>query len=264
MNELLTSLQNPAVKAAAELKEKKFRERSASFLLEGAKMIKEASVSNWPLVKIFASREALGEEEFLFFQRLAQDQGIAFWSANDAVICKISDAHTPQPIVAVARKVDFQLDSINVPEKTLFLVLDRVADPGNLGTIIRTADALGVGAVLLSEGCADLYSPKTLRSTMGSLFHLPVVLGCGEREIAVWLKERGFCLYVSNMSGKNFSRSDFFGRTAVVMGSEAHGPSAFFHKTADAERSIHMAGRAESLNVAIAAAIIMYQASLVD
>ncbi len=261
MNGHITSLANPLVKEASELKEKKYREQSGCFLLEGVKIIKEAFWADWPLDRLFICRKELAAEDFSFFAQQSEAKGVDFILTNAAVIKKIADAKTPQPAVAVAAKPSYTMGSISLPATASVVILDQIADPGNLGTIIRSADAFAISAIFLTKNCADVYSPKVLRSTMGSLFHLPIVTDCSPEEIIGWLQKNKFRLYAGSLDGQALAQADFSGRTAVVMGSEAHGVSAEFSKAAG-NISIPMPGRAESLNVAMAAAIIMYQVAV--
>lgn len=143
----------------------------------------------------------------------------------------------------------------------MLLVLDRVTDPGNIGTMLRTADAAGVGGLLLLNGCADIYAPKTVRASMGSLFHLPVLSGLGEELLVQAARKAGYELLVTCLDGAdNLYKADLQGRLAFVMGNEANGVSDALLAAADKRVFIPMQGRAESLNVAMAAGIVMFEA----
>ncbi len=143
----------------------------------------------------------------------------------------------------------------------MLLVLDRVADPGNLGTMLRTADAAGIGGAVLLKGCADVYAPKTVRSSMGSLFHLPIMAGADETDLLDGLRRAGYRILVTCLEGaEDLYQADLGGRLAFVMGNEANGVSARLLAAADKRVYIPMQGRAESLNVAMAAGIVMFEA----
>ena len=143
----------------------------------------------------------------------------------------------------------------------MLLVLDRVGDPGNIGTMLRTADAAGIGGLVLLKGCADIYAPKTVRSSMVSLFHIPVLSGVSEQEFVSTAKKAGYDLLVTCLDGAdNLYKADLSGRIAFVMGNEAGGVSETLLEKADKRVYIPMAGRAESLNVAMAAGIVMFEA----
>jgi TrmH family RNA methyltransferase len=143
----------------------------------------------------------------------------------------------------------------------LLVLLDNIRDPGNMGTIIRTADAAGCAGVVVSDGCADIYNPKVLRSTMGSIFHLPVCHGGSITEMMQLIKQRGFLLCASHLEGSvSIYEADLSGNTALIIGSEAEGISGETAAKADLLVKIPMAGRAESLNASVAAGIMMFEA----
>ena len=190
----------------------------------------------------------------------AAAQQLKLYCVSDAVMKKIADTDTPQGIIAVCKVQDVTLDKL-LSKGEMLLVLDRVGDPGNLGTMLRTADAAGIGGVVLLKGCVDIYAPKTVRSSMGSLFHVPVVSGVAEDKFIAEAKDAGYELLVTSLEGAdNLYKADLGGRIAFVMGNEAGGVSASLLERADKRVFIPMAGRAESLNVAMAAGIVMFEA----
>ena len=169
----LTGLQNPMVKAAAELKQKKYRQQQGLFLAEGLRTVEEA-VRYGTVQSIFYT--AIEDDRTRAVLEEAAAKQIKLVCVSDKVLKKIADTETPQGIIAVCEMRSKRLDDFLASGKML-LVLDRVTDPGNIGTMLRTADAAGVGGLLLLQGCADIYAPKTVRASMGSLFHLPVLSG---------------------------------------------------------------------------------------
>ena len=195
--------------------------------------------------------------------RLLEDaamQNIKLVCVNENVMKKIADTETPQGIIAVCKMRQPKLENLLASGKML-LVLDRVGDPGNIGTMLRTADAAGIGGLVLLKGCADIYAPKTVRSSMGSLFHIPVLSGVSEQELVSAAKKAGYDLLVTCLDGAdNLYKADLSGRIAFVMGNEAGGVSETLLEKADKRVYIPMAGRAESLNVAMAAGIVMFEA----
>ena len=253
----LTGLQNPVVKAAAELKQKKYRTQNGLYLAEGLRTAEEAV--------------AYKAVETLFYvptdddrtMRLLEDaamQNIKLVCVNENVMKKIADTETPQGIIAVCKMRQPKLENLLASGKML-LVLDRVGNPGNIGTMLRTADAAGIGGLVLLKGCADIYAPKTVRSSMGSLFHIPVLSGVSEQEFVSAAKKAGYDLLVTCLDGAdNLYKADLSGRIAFVMGNEAGGVSETLLEKADKRVYIPMAGRAESLNVAMAAGIVMFEA----
>lgn len=253
----LTGLQNPQVKAAAELKQKKYRQQQGLFLAEGLRTVEEA-VHSKTVVSIFYT--AIDDDRTRCVLEEAAAQQLKLYCVSDAVMKKIADTDTPQGIIAVCKVQDVTLDKL-LSKGEMLLVLDRVGDPGNLGTMLRTADAAGIGGIVLLKGCVDIYAPKTVRSSMGSLFHVPVVSGVAEDKFIAEAKDAGYELLVTSLEGAdNLYKADLGGRIAFVMGNEAGGVSASLLERADKRVFIPMAGRAESLNVAMAAGIVMFEA----
>ena len=253
----LTGLQNPQVKSAAELKQKKYRQQQGLFLAEGLRTMEEA-VASKTVVSIFYT--AIEDDRTRSVLEEAAAQQLKLYCVSDAVMKKIADTDTPQGIIAVCKMQNVTLDKL-LSKGEMLLVLDRVGDPGNLGTMLRTADAAGIGGVVLLKGCVDIYAPKTVRSSMGSLFHVPVVSGIGEDNFIAEAKDAGYELLVTSLEGAdNLYKADLGGRIAFVMGNEAGGVSANLLERADKRVFIPMAGRAESLNVAMAAGVVMFEA----
>lgn len=253
----LTGLQNPLVKAAAELKQKKYRQQRGEFLAEGLRTVEEA-VAFKAAQQIFYT--ATEDERTLQLLEQAASMQLKLTCVSEAVMKKIADTETPQGIIAVCHMQEQLLEQLLASGK-LLLVLDRVGDPGNIGTMLRTADAAGVGGIILLKGTADIYAPKTVRSSMGSLFHVPVLSGVAEQEFIDNAKKAGYQLLVTSLDGAdNLYQADLKGRLAFVMGNEAGGVSASLLQQADKRVFIPMRGKAESLNVAMAAGIVMFEA----
>lgn len=253
----LTGLQNPLVKAAAELKQKKYRQQRGEFLAEGLRTAEEA-VAFKAAQQIFYT--VTEDERTLKLLEQAASMQLKLTCVSEAVMKKIADTETPQGIIAVCRMQEQPLEQLLASGK-LLLVLDRVGDPGNIGTMLRTADAAGVGGIILLKGTADIYAPKTVRSSMGSLFHVPVLSGVAEQEFIDNAKKAGYQLLVTALDGAdNLYQADLKGRLAFVMGNEAGGVSASLLQQADKRVFIPMRGKAESLNVAMAAGIVMFEA----
>ncbi len=253
----LTGLQNPVVKAAAELKQKKYRTQNGLYLAEGLRTAEEA-VAYKAVETLFYV--ATDDDRTMRLLEDAAMQNIKLVCVNENVMKKIADTETPQGIIAVCKMRQPKLENLLAGGKML-LVLDRVGDPGNIGTMLRTADAAGIGGLVLLKGCADIYAPKTVRSSMGSLFHIPVLSGVSEQEFVSAAKKAGYDLLVTCLDGAdNLYKADLSGRIAFVMGNEAGGVSETLLEKADKRVYIPMAGRAESLNVAMAAGIVMFEA----
>lgn len=253
----VTGLQNPVVKAAAELKQKKYRTQNGLYLAEGLRTAEEA-VAYKAVETLFYV--ATDDERTMHLLEDAAAQNIKLVCVSENVMKKIADTETPQGIIAVCKMRQPKLEKLLASGKML-LVLDRVGDPGNIGTMLRTADAAGIGGLVLLKGCADIYAPKTVRSSMGSLFHIPVLSGVSEQEFVSAAKKAGYDLLVTCLDGAdNLYKADLSGRIAFVMGNEAGGVSESLLEKADKRVYIPMAGRTESLNVAMAAGIVMFEA----
>lgn len=253
----LTGLQNPLVKAAAELKQKKYRQQRGEFLAEGLRTAEEALAFKAAQQLFYTATE---DERTLRLLEQAAAMQVKLVCVSEAVMKKIADTETPQGIIAVCRMQEQTLEQLLASGRML-LVLDRVGDPGNIGTMLRTADAAGVGGIILLKGTADIYAPKTVRSSMGSLFHVPILSGVAEQEFIDNAKKAGYQLLVTALDGAdNLYQADLKGRLAFVMGNEAGGVSTTLLQQADKRVFIPMCGKAESLNVAMAAGIVMFEA----
>lgn len=253
----LTGVHNPLVKAAADLKQKKHRQQQGLFLAEGLRTVEEA-VAAKAAASIFYT--PIEDQRTRAVLEAAAAANVRLYCVNEAVMKKIADTDSPQGIVATCPLQKTTLEDLLATGKML-LVLDRVGDPGNLGTMLRTADAAGIGGVVLLKGSVDIYSPKAVRSSMGSLFHVPVVAGLEEAAFIREAQRSGYQLLVTSLEGAdNLYKADLSGRIAFVMGNEANGVSRELLAAADKRVYIPMAGRAESLNVAMAAGIVMFEA----
>ncbi len=253
----ITGLQNPVVKAAAELKQKKYRQQQGLFLAEGLRTVEEA-VRYGRVQSIFY--KAVEDERTRSVLEEAAAKNVKLICVSEGVMKKIADTETPQGVLAVCEMPACSVEELLATGKML-LVLDRVGDPGNIGTMLRTADAAGLGGLVLLKGSADIYAPKTVRASMGSLFHLPVIGGVSEAELISSARKAGYELLVTCLDGAdNLYKADLRGRLAFVMGNEANGVTESLLAAADKRVFIPMQGRAESLNVAMAAGVVMFEA----
>ena len=253
----ITNLQNPQVKSATELKQKKYRLQQQCFLAEGLRTVEEA-VASKTVTSIFYT--AIEDERTRQVLEQAAAMQVKLYCVTDQIMKKMADTDNPQGIIAVCQMQDTCLEQLLASGKML-LVLDRVGDPGNIGTMLRTADAAGIGGLVLLKGSADIYAPKTVRASMGSLFHIPVLAGIEEEKFVNQAQRAGYQLLVTSLEGAdNLYKANLEGRLAFVMGNEANGVTKTLLKAADKKVYIPMAGRAESLNVAMAAGIVMFEA----
>ncbi|HHW31903.1 MAG TPA: RNA methyltransferase [Clostridiaceae bacterium] len=253
----ITSSQNPLVREAKALKNRKYRDEKGLFLIEGEKLLKEAVQEKAEIIKVFLSEEYIKEKSYdLFSSELLKHDTIIL---SDRLFKEISDTETPQGIIAVVKQSKHTLSDIMANNRNI-IILEEIQDPGNMGTIIRTADAAGFSGVITTKGCVDVYSPKVIRSTMGSIFRIPVCTGAGISEIISRLKAEGIKVYASHLEGKaSLYDIDLRSDMAIIIGNESRGLSKEASASADALVQIPMLGGAESLNASVAAAILMYE-----
>lgn len=258
MIEAIKSSQNQWVKLAASLKQKKFRDQSGLFLLEGVRLSEELIASDWNYEFFFVS-ETFGASE-RERQLLIQLQDLAtIYEVPDHLLAKICDTREPQGIAAVARQKQIALSEFSPSKIPLWVLAEGIQDPGNLGTIIRTADAVGCDGVLLVR-CVDHYNPKAVRASMGSLFHLPIFNLSAETALD-YLQEQQISLYATSVQDAVVHyKIDWRAPSCIALGSEANGISDEFLARSSQTVHIPMAGQAESLNVSISAAVILYEA----
>lgn len=257
---LISSSQNPAYKALKSLKNRRDREEKGLYYIEGLRIVEEALKAGAEITEAAITEEFASDTRNSGILKRIEAAGIRILLMTAKLFREIADTETPQGILAAVRIRKYGLELIS-DRDGLYVILDSIRDPGNMGTIIRTADAAGFSAVILSKGCVDVYNPKVLRSTMGSVFHMPVCQYDDIAQAVRLLKSKGIRIFASHLEGKAeiFDADMTFG-TAIVVGSEADGLSSEAAGLADMLVKIPMPGRAESLNASVAAGIMMYEA----
>lgn len=250
---MITSTRNERVAAALRLKKRTFREREGRFLVEGSQAVGEALANPGALIRLYHA-----DQEHPLVER-ARGAGVEVVSVSDDVMAKLTSTVTPQGLLGIAPFVDAELSSLS-SEPGCVAVLHAVRDPGNAGTVVRSADAAGAGAVVFSSASVDVYNPKTVRASAGSLFHLPVVRGVETADAIAHLRERGMRILAMDASGDaDLYELDLSDPVAFVFGNEAWGLPAEVAELADATVRVPIAGRAESLNLAAAATICLFE-----
>ncbi len=251
----ISSKDNKNLKLIRQLNIKKFRTESHKFIAEGKKIVLEAL----EYASDRLSSIVLSESFFKKDSKLAEcfkSSADSIYIVPDNIFAELSDTDTPQGILAV---LDMSENCYSpTSQDSRIVVLDGISEPGNMGTVIRTAEALGFDGIYLMKGCTDIYSPKAVRSTMGSLFRMKFRTNCSLDDIAA-LKSKGFSVIATTPSAEaileSFKAPD---KLAVVIGNEAHGIGDTLMSMADHRIKITMDGMAESLNAAVAAGIVMH------
>ena len=255
----ITSAANPILKTVKSLKDKKGRKEASAFLMEGLRLVDDGVSAGADILYFVASDGFMAKSAGLPDAITTLLNTRTGYQVPDELMIRLSDTDSPQGIMAVAAFP--QIDRHAVFEKTgRYIVMEAVQDPGNVGTIIRTAEACGFEAVLMDGRCADPYQPKVVRATMGSLFRLPVVLTENLMDSLFSLKKNGIPLAAAHLSlGKTCWEADLGGSLALIVGNEANGLSEEVANLADRPVRIPMLGKTESLNAASAAAILLYE-----
>ncbi len=257
---VITSLQNDRVKQVVRLRDRRHREAAGLLLVEGYREVQRALDNRVRPAVLFhcaALFQGANEGELL---RRAGSAGAELVACSDAVFRKMSYRDRPDGILALAPQVRHRLSGLALPPDALVLVCERIEKPGNLGTMLRSADAAGVHAVLVCDRTTDINNPNVVRASIGTLFALPVVEAATE-EALPWLRAGGVRIAASTPSaGRLHTEADLAGPLAIVVGAEQYGLSAAWLDAADVRVRIPMRGQCDSLNVASAATILLYEA----
>ncbi|MBN1347960.1 RNA methyltransferase [candidate division KSB1 bacterium] len=250
------------IKALSALKHKKFRKLHGKFLVEGIKQCEELLKSDYGIDALYICPQVLPEIKKRELLRLIQHKSIDVIEITSRELKQLSDTVQSQGVIALAGVKNWRLENLAFSEHALAVCLDGLADPGNLGTIIRTADWFGVNAILLGNNCVELYNPKVVRSTMGSCFHLPIVYDVDLKASLKFFDNHGFLLYATDKTGgKNINEMTFSNRSLILLGNESEGLSADLLHLSENIITIPGANRTDSLNVAVAAGIILHRLS---
>ncbi|UED83116.1 TrmH family RNA methyltransferase [Streptomyces profundus] len=261
----LISARSPRVSAARRLARRSFRGRERRFLAEGPQAVREAvghrGAEGGTLRELFITPEAA--ERYADVVAAALAAGVPVHHADPEVVAGISQTVTPQGLVGVCDFLDRPFAEVLAARPRLVAVLAHVRDPGNAGTVLRCADAAGADAVVLTDASVDLYNPKAVRASVGSLFHLPVAVGVPVGQAVAGLAEAGVRVLAADGGGADdldteLDRGTMGGPTAWIFGNEAWGLPAATRELADAVVRVPIHGRAESLNLATAAAVCLY------
>ncbi len=246
--DIITSLENKLIKELLALQSKKQRHKIGKFLLESIRSIEEALIyGSEPEIIILRENTQLPEFLLKYKQIVVE--------VSEKIFIKISTTETSQGIIGVYKFFNFKIN--NLLEKNKILFLDGIQDPGNLGTIIRSAAAFNIGGILVGPGSVDIYNEKVLRSTLGGVFALPI-LEIKTEELKLF-KKHGFSIIGAKLDGSNLYNYEFKEKVIVGIGNENSGLSQDFMNTADDYVTIQISEKMESLNASVAASIILYE-----
>jgi TrmH family RNA methyltransferase len=263
---MLTNIGSDRVRSVRALSRRAVREREGLFLAEGPQAVSEV-VAHRPDAVQDLYFEARGSEAQAGTRQAAvldaaRESGLSVREVSHEVLVAMSDALAPQGVIAVCRPVDVHLDAVLDSRPRFVVILTNVRDPGNAGTVIRGADAAGADAVLVSDSSVDIYNPKVVRSTVGSLFHLPIVTGMPIAILLDRVRAAGLALLAADGTGDTLLGDiDLTRSHAWVMGNEAWGLEPNVRDACDAVVRVPIYGKAESLNLAMAATLCMYQSA---
>lgn len=251
---MIESTANKQVRNLIQLiKKAKVRRETQTFVVEGIRMFRE--VPKEQLVQTYVSESFLEKQE-----NHEALKGIHYEVMTDKVFAAVSDTQTPQGILCVVRQKEYTLEEILKKEFPFLMILENLQDPGNLGTIFRTAEGAGVDGIIMSSDTVDIYNPKTVRSTMGSLYRMPFFYEKDLKSVIERIKEKNVSVYAAHLKGKHaYYLEDYRGGCAFLIGNEGNGLTDELAALADTYIRIPMEGQVESLNAAIAAAVLMYE-----
>jgi RNA methyltransferase, TrmH family len=255
----ITSLTNPRVKAAVRLRDRRERETTGLTIVDGAREILRALDAGVRVETAFVSEDLVRtwEADIVLEQLRHRPSAIA---VTPAVLAKVGFGERSDGIVAIVEPPRRSIADLTVPDDALIVVVEGVEKPGNLGAIVRTADGAGAHAVIAADPRTDLFNPNVIRASVGTIFSLPVIAATTDETLA-WLGARGIRPLAAIVDAvTDYTTLDLRGSTAIVLGSEANGLSSAWHDSSVTPISISMHGWADSLNVSIAAAVVLYEA----
>ena len=249
----IQSRENKIIKKVKYLKTKKGRDEHNQFVVEGEKFVDE-------IPSDYAIEFFVVSQTFMYKSEISNYEGIAdIFVVRDNLFKEITQTISPQGIIAAVSKKEYKLSNISI-DNCFILVAENLQDPGNLGTLIRTADSAGADAVIITKNSVEAYNPKVIRSAAGSIFNLPIIENIKTNEILEFLKTNGIQIYAAHLKGKKYLyEADFTKNLAIIIGNEGKGLSDDFNNNFSQLIKIPIIGRAESLNASIASAILLYE-----
>jgi TrmH family RNA methyltransferase len=257
----ITSLQNARVKAAAKLRERRGRETQQRIIIDGAREILRAAQAGVQFVELFMCPDSCQSDDIKTVLAKLKNTNAEVIDVSPSVLEKLSFGERNEGIVATAHPPHRELDDIQLEDDSLVAVIEQIEKPGNLGAILRTADAAGVSAVVAADPVADLFNPNVIRASLGAVFTVPTVESTAQETIT-WLRANQVTTYAARVEGSlSYTDVDYRGRVAIVLGSEAKGLSDQWPPDEITSISLPMLGVVDSLNVSATAAVLFYEAN---
>lgn len=263
MNWDITSPHNPRLKRAAKLRERRSRREQQRILIDGARELSRAIESGWTIEEVFHSPSSHPAETQAVQQ--AREAGAEVFAAPPEIFRKLAYGDRESGLAATAPLPEYSLEQLarsleTLDRPPLVMVLEAVEKPGNLGAVLRTADAAGVSAVIAADGISDFFNPNCIRASLGAVFTAPTAWA-SSHEVKQWLEANGFRMLAARVEGSiDYAAADYSGACALLLGSEADGLSEVWRGPAVQAISLPMHGKVDSLNVSAAAAVLMYEA----
>lgn len=255
---MITSVSNSQIKqVCAYVQKAKERRKDEVFVVEGAKMFEEAP-TNW-IIKAYVTESFL--QKYASKEVETKLKQVPFETVSEDVFSKMSDTKTPQGVLCVMKWPQYSLADITRDSQGVYVLLEDIQDPGNLGTIIRTGEGAGISGVIMTRETVDIFNPKTIRATMGSVYRVPFIYVETLSEAIDLLQQKGVKVYAAHLKGEcYYDACDYTAGSAFLIGNEGNGLKETTADLADTYVKIPMAGKVESLNAAIATSLFMYEA----
>jgi TrmH family RNA methyltransferase len=259
VDRVITSLQNPRVKDAIRLRSARHRHKQQRFLIDGARELARAIAAGVPLVESFVCESLCASPKSRLALNLLRQTAGELWQVNEAVFAKLAFGERAEGVLAVAQLPQTSLDRLQPRGPGPIAVIEGVEKPGNVGAILRSADAAGVSAVLVADPATDLYNPNCIRASLGAVFGLPLCVTTSAAALE-WLRRRGMRMFAARVDGQlDYAAADLSGAVAIILGSEAEGLSPPWQAADVTAIRLPMAGVVDSLNVSATAAVLFYE-----
>ncbi len=257
---IITSLQNPRVKAAVRLRDRRHREKQGRIRIDGARELLRAVQAGVSLVEVFVCRSLCQSADARQVLDELSARGAEIIEVAEPVFEKLAFGDRAEGVVGVAAMPRPTLSDLTLPQNPLVAVLEGVEKPGNVGAVLRTADAAGLSALVVADGRTDLYNPDAIRASLGTIFTMPVCTATA-RETLDWLRGNRLAVYAARVEGSVlYTEVDYRAPSAIVLGSEAEGLTGVWNAAGVTPIRLPMLGAADSLNVSAAAAVLFYEA----